>query len=325
MVIETVRMSMKGAIMKKLFLFIPGLIMILLIMNGCGTTSGSELKALIPEEITQYNLNYDNINYEYFTQDVTDIKVLSRSENGSLEDVQCEISLKDENLERTVFANLRLMHTNGNVTLDSWSLYHDDEFRPLIGPDEKDFSNLDSLGYKNLTIEKEDSSQIKDGKYFREYQVDDQYEYVSFTGTIIAEGTFKQYQDEDEYGCAGFSWSIQINDDDIVPEWNVFGAWVGESEYNTDDHPNKFEVDIESLEGENIVVMNGTVYSRSVDGDEFLRYAETKITSGKYKTDRNYPSSAKLTISFDDFSFEFTIEGMKFYHFGWDSYSVMKG
>lgn len=311
--------------MKKLYFLVPALILVMLMLSGCGKTSTSELKALIPEEITQYNMNRDNINYDYFTQEVTDIKVLSRNENGSLEDVQCEISLKDDNLERTVFADLRLVHANGNVTLDSWSLYHDDEFRPLSGPAENDFSNLNSLGYKNLTIVKEDSSQIKDGIYYREYQVDDQYEYVSFTGTIIAEGTFKQYQDEDEYGCAGFSWSVHINDDAIVPDWKISGAWTGISDYNTDDHPTKFEVNIESLEGEDLVVMNGTHYYRRVDGDTFLRYDETAITSGKYTTGENYPSKAKLTIRFDDYEFEYTIDGMEFHNYGWDSYSVKKG
>lgn len=317
--------------MKKLLL-IPVFVLMFMFLQGCGSTSKTNLEKIIPENITTYKLKtlgyYSSKNETVytegttFTQEITDIEVVSEESNGSLQRVDCEIYLKDENLTRTVFATLNLIKNGSGLSLDSWSTYHPDECKPLKIPAEEAIEpEVISYGYtyNNLEIIEEDDSQLDSGRYSVKYDVNDPHKYASYSGTLEVNGEFEPEPDgtENEYQCATFRWYLSLNEDNVTEEWDILGKWTLIKDEN-DEHSTRYEINIESLEGDNIVVLSGTRFTPRTDGDTFLTYDEETLNHGSWHSSGHSPAKSDLRIDAGNYvTFKFTPDELTCEGFGY--------
>ena len=86
--------------------------------------SESDISSFIPETITTYKLNG-----QLYSQEIKDINIVRRQTEGKSDFIECEIRLEDENLERTVYADLYLTkYDTGEWILDNWSPYASEDY-----------------------------------------------------------------------------------------------------------------------------------------------------------------------------------------------------
>jgi len=271
------------------------LVMAVLSMSGCGKSgiSERELISILPDTIT--SCFFED---EFLTQEVTDINITTADINDGTEYIECEITLKDDHLERIVYAQLNLTkYEVGGWQADYWTPMADDVILAISGPaDDKVDGYMSSFGYTSISPLETYDSDVINGYYEKTYQVDEKHEYATFSGTAVFSSELSATPASGDW-YAEYYWSYDADFSAVETSWDVEGFWEGaeiDPEYGRAD---KYDVDIVSVSEDGSVNADGKYYFPAFDGNDYLgRYGNYEYSGASAKFEGSSPSDATLTI-----------------------------
>ena len=211
---------------RKHLALISGLVIAgVLFLAGCGgkgkPLSEKELANILPEDITAYDM-YGRT----YMQDVKDRKVVKRNTDDDSDFVECEITLEDDNMKRTVYVDLYLTnYETGGWLIDSWYPYQMETAQAIAPPEPAEVQERILSEYNEAVLTDTDTSQVSSGVCVNTYEINDSHKYVDFAGTIVCTSTFGS-NDPAEYGCrASYYWSHDL-ERTITDRWKIEGEWL---------------------------------------------------------------------------------------------------
>lgn len=258
--------------MKKLYFLVPALILVMLMLSGCGKVSENDIASFIPETITSYKLGG-----QLYTQEIKDIKIVKRQTEGKSDFIECEINLEDENMERTVYADLYLTkYDTGGWILDSWSPYDSEDYTNYTKPGKEIMDKgLDDLDYELADDGAEDVSSL-DKQYVIVYTVNEKHAYATLKGTVTVTSYFS-YDSATNSSVATCGWvEPMFPKEDISIDWSFEGTYSGVCHKNTDDE-RSFTATITSVDDDGNVAISGEYIPPAGHGSpEKFNSAKTK-------------------------------------------------
>ena len=277
--------------------------MISLALAGCGGGGFNEanLRDALPDSITTCYFND-----ELKTQNVSNIEVVKADVSDDEQYVRCEITLKDDDLERCVYADLNLKkYEKGGWQVDYWQPYEKDH---VISVKDPDGSAVDAymagLGYSSLQATGEGSVEYADfATYTKSYSVNESYRYATFAGDVVYTMELTEYGASNE-GPARYSWegqyarSPKVDYTGLSCDWDISTQWTGVEINPKQDPPYRFEVSLNSItEGENLEG-SGKLQFPAYDGFTPLgRYGDYDFVSARFSTEGASPSDATAVLS----------------------------
>ena len=297
-----------------------GLLVGLAAMTGCSAGGGGlserQIIDLLPSTITDYSLK-DSVH----TQEVSSLTVVKADVTDDAELVDCEITLEDEDLTRTVYAQLSLKkYEVGGWQLEWWAPYQLETVQKPPLPTSADAdAYMARYGYTGMRDGGEDTSTSGDIYYEKSYIIDEAHTYATFSGTATYRATLTYYGADSET-CASYGWREEADFSGLSVTWDVAGRWTGvevDREENdpyahVDRLPHKFEFDLAEPDEHGNVQGSGAYYYPAVypgrseyTGD----YGSYDFLSASARTDGSSPSDATLTMSvntYHTFNFSFT-------------------
>lgn len=301
--------------MKKI---IAGIVIVIALIVGYNvlfsdSSFEKDLKESLPYDLTHYTFEYD---WRYslledmdYALEVKDLKIERHVRNGNYDSADCILVLEDENLKKTMYVTLYSTKYNNGWQVDSWTETQDAIVMPKKAPDKLELENrASSEGYENLTV-MDESTDFSGGFYYILYDVNDVFDYVTFTGTISIEAEFKEsYSDDEGYS---YYWVYSKNYN-TTADWTVEGKWTLECDYGYTE----------------ININNINEYGISGDATNYQPVYEMNNFTGKYKSfyDDNisydmtgsHPFTAGLTVRGGGARIDFTYNSYE----GYDSEST---
>jgi hypothetical protein len=288
-------------------------------LAGCGKSelSESQLKKILPGEITSYTL--DGSTHE---STVSNFSIERRKTDKDTDEVQCAITLTDDYTERKVYAELNLTHYDkGGWQIDSWSTYKDGYCTPKVKPNNGDEEKaIAKLNFKNIQKDQENLDNGA-GYYSTAYKVNDTHTYATFEGQVTYSAQLN-YTEPSKGSPAKCTWSGKTSMGALKTTWNVLGTWSGKTAGN---HPDRFEFTIKALESNKKVTGSGAYYySAVVPGTSQYTGAEGSYAyhSSSYTSEGSSPSDAKLKVdviySYPSGTLTFTPDTVKIKIYGKD-------
>lgn len=308
--------------MKKIIAAIAVIVVLIVGYNVLFSDSSFEkdLKESLPYDLTHYTFEYDWRYSLYedmeYTLEVKDFEIERHVRDGNYDYADCIIVLEDENLKKTMYVTLYSTKYNNGWQVDSWTETQDAIVMPKKAPDKLELENrASSEGYENLTVTDE-STDFSGGFYYILYDVNDVFDYVTFTGTISIEAEFKEsYSDDEGYS---YYWDYSKNHN-TTADWTVEGTWTLKHGYNTD-LPNKTVMNIYNID-EYGISGDATRYYPKHDGIKYTgEYGSEYDDRLSYEIGAKHPEYATLTVFGGGTRIEFTCNSYEGYDSESDGY-----
>lgn len=266
------------------------------VMTGCGNSGVSEkkLKEILPDTITSYEYG-DMFN----TQEVKDIEITKADVNDGYEYAECEITLKDDYIERVVYAGISLTkYETGGWMVDYWEPLAEETLISAAAPDEYEIDEyVNGFGFSGITLEDTYDDEAEYGYCSRTYSVNESHEFVDFSGTVTVDSELMiDSAGSDWY--ASYTWVNSAEYSDMTADWKVEGLWTGTETNPVFGRPDKYELRIDSIDEDGRVNGDGKYYWPAFDGSEYLgKYGNYGLISATAYFEGDSPADAKLTIS----------------------------
>lgn len=193
-----------------------------LMMTGCSSkVSEKDLAQLLPEDIITYYCGSD-----LRTQKVNNITITKRKTERDTDYIECEITLADEFIERTLYEALSLTkYDTGGWQIDYWRPYADQKVAAVAPPAEDLITqrlNVDFLDFSNYT---ENTAAMSEGRYVRTINFNEKHKYADFSGSVDYDATLSCY--EPSSGRPGeYHWESIVNLDNLIINWKAEGVWL---------------------------------------------------------------------------------------------------
>lgn len=301
------------------------LLVTIITLSGCssagGTLSERELRELLPDTILSYEL--DGVIH---TQDASSIDIVRADVNDETQMLDCEITLEDADLTRTVYAELNLKkYETGGWQLEWWSPYQDEAIvqPPSISSADAD-AYMAQFGYTGITAgEERASSPIT---YERYYEVSEQHSYCDFTGTAVYLATLQHWPASSD-SCASLAWSEEADFSGVQTTWKVAGHWSGiESSQGNDPYfrqnrmPYKYEFDLQTPDSNGVIEGSGAYYYPAVypgQSEYTGKYGEYEFVNAKSSQNGSSPADATMQMlvntAYETIVFNFTPDSVQSY------------
>lgn len=280
---------------KKIFCFIT-FVIICLCFTACGSTSESDLKEMLPDTLTSYEM--DN---EIHNQDIENINIIKRNTDSDNDFIECEITLKDEYFERIIYVDLYLTnYETGGWMIDSIEPYANETITILHGPDDTEIDNyLSEYGYPGLKQYQDETDHSDGQKYIRHYSLDESHQYADFKGTLTYIASLHKVYGNDYYDYPSFSWDESIDISQMDVDWKIEGTWTITG---TGDLPTSSSITIDSVDNDNVVASGSwqyPIYSFEANGHTG-EYQKRPLYLSKVITNDEDSPQPKLTLKFHD-------------------------
>ena len=215
-------------------------------MVGCNSRNKAlsikELSEILPEYITSYEMDG-----EIHTQKVKKLDVVKRNTDRDSDFIECSILLQDENMLRTIYADLYLTnYETGGWLIDYWRPYDEEIVQPVLPPDPKEIQQLVENEFSDFTRTGTDDSRLKEGIFTTAFAIHEEHAIASFSGNIICISEFSGYG-ASRNEMAYYNWKNKLQRD-VKTVWNIEGEYLMTE--SDDDIPEKIYVSIDSYDPE---------------------------------------------------------------------------
>ena len=187
---------------------------VLMTAAGCGKKNKAltekQLTELLPDTITTYSM--DDAQH---VQEVESLKVIKRNMDEDTDFVECEIVLKDDSVQRTVYADLYLTYyETGGWLIDGWSPYAEETAVPLTVPDGEEARQIAVTMYPEAVWMEDDTSMLEQGVWRSTFEINEEHRFADFQGTLTVKGTFSGSSATSE-GMAVYDWGVLLDSHDV--------------------------------------------------------------------------------------------------------------
>ncbi len=228
--------------MKKIFSLFVSLILVILLVSGCGiskTPNEDELKNMLR---TQYPECLERYIYKEEVFEINDFEILRRQTNieEKTDKVDCKLVVENEFYEGvfkyTLFLNY---YDDGGWQLDNYEYYDADEMKAKTNtlPTESIENEVDYYNdiYGELSF-LEESYDFETGIITRKYTADNKFNYLNVSGNLIIQYTLCEEEIEGSAGC--YYW---------IPEYfdNIEQKWELSKKYKFDAEPQKYSWELD--------------------------------------------------------------------------------
>lgn len=301
------------------------LLVVAVTLGGCssngGTLSEREVRELLPDTILSYEL--DGVAH---TQNASSIDIVRADVSDETQMMDCEITLEDDDLTRTVYAELNFKkYETGGWQLEWWSPYQDEAIvqPPSISSADAD-AYMAQFGYTGIKNgEERSSSPIT---YERYYEVSEQHTYCDFEGTAVYLATLQHWPASSD-SCASLAWSEEADFSGVQTTWKVAGHWAGvESSQENDPYyrqnriPHKYEFDLQAPDGNGVIEGSGAYYYPAVypgQSEYTGQYGEYEFVNARSSQDGASPADATMQMLvntvYETIVFNFTPDSVQSY------------
>lgn len=280
------------------------LLVTIITLSGCSSTGGSlserEVRELLPDTI----LNYE-VDGASHTQDASSIEIVRADVTDETQMLDCEITLEDDDLTRTVYAELNFKkYETGGWQLEWWSPYQDEA---IVSPPSISSADADTymaqFGYSGITAGEERSSDPM--AYERSYEVNEQHSYCDFTGTAVYQATLQHWPASSD-SCAQLAWSENADFSGVQTTWKIAGHWGGvESSQQNDPYyrqerlPYKFEFDLQAPDDNGVIEGSGAYSYPAVypgQSEYTGKYGEYEFVNARSSSNGSSPADATMQM-----------------------------
>lgn len=220
---------------------------VLMTAAGCGKKNKAltekQLTELLPDTITTYSM--DDAQH---VQEVESLKVIKRNTDEDTDFVECEIVLKDDSVQRTVYADLYLTYyETGGWLIDGWSPYAEETAVPLTVPDGEEARQIAVTMYPEAVWMEDDTSMLEQGVWRSTFEINEEHRYADFQGTLTVKGTFSGWSATSEE-MAAYDWDVYLDTHDVQGDYRVEGVYLLTEQ--VDDLPDMVYLNLESYDEE---------------------------------------------------------------------------
>ncbi len=300
--------------MRKIFSLFGTLLLLVLLVSGCGVSDVANENELIDMLIANYPECLQRHIYQDETFEIDSLKIVRRQtdKKEKVDKVGCEIAVRNENYEGVFNYTLILnYYDKGGWYLENYESFSDDKLNAINNTvpnqtiDEAKracYQNINNIA--NLTLVGEEFNQSS-GILTQTYSVNADYENLTVSGNIIINYNFNNY-----------NWEYEIIDN-TIQKWKFTGTYVLDSKYYIHDANTSYADVVPKIynvnnEGKNIasgiskititknnnaVEMDAEIIKRTYNGDS---YSDSYSTQRLTFDTRNEPYSITLFENKDD-------------------------
>ena len=206
-------------------------------MIGAGSPKKSWLQDNMPKEVLNYTFAS-----EKHTSNVDSIEIERRNTQDGIDDAYCVITMSDDFMKRTAYVEMvSRKYDKGEWVLESWDEYQEEEGTALEGLEEDYVYGYfdDRAGYTGLSGIKENNA-LDSGIISYSCNVDENYDYIETSGTIVLNGTLECIHNENctyvplssangeeiiEEVLHSYYWDLEIDTAKVKSKWKLEGAF----------------------------------------------------------------------------------------------------